>query len=154
MLHEQPDLPARNPLAYVLALFVPYAGKLGSGLGVLIYVYVIGVVAAIAIPAYQDYTVRAVLTQSMNASQHARDTLASAYQTTGRVPADLAAAGVPDSGPNGMSMSLNPKNMALSVVTPRGTLIFTPRQNEQGRIFWTCSPGSQMRPAQVPPGCR
>jgi len=154
VLHEQPDIPSRHPLAYVLALFVPYAGKLGSGLGVLIYVYVIGVVAAIAIPAYQDYTVRAVLAQSMSASQHARDTLASAYETTGHVPADLAAAGLPDSGPNGMSMRLDPKNMALSVATPRGTLLFTPRQNAQGRIFWTCGPGSQMRPSQLPPGCR
>ncbi|HET9331223.1 MAG TPA: M48 family metalloprotease, partial [Steroidobacteraceae bacterium] len=138
VLHEAPDIPARHPLAYVLALFVPYAGKLGSGLGVLIYVYVIGVVAAIAIPAYQDHSVRALLTQSMNASQHARDTLASAYLSTGHVPADLAAAGLPERGPNGISMRLNPKNMALSVETPHGTLIFTPRQNEQGGIFWTC----------------
>jgi len=154
VLHEKPDLPARNPLAYVLAAFVPYAGKLGSGIGLLIYVYVIGVLAAIAIPAYQDYGVRAALTQAMNASQHARDTLSGSYQTTKQIPERLAAVGIDERGPNGLTMSVDPKNMVLTVESARGTLIFTPRADKQGRIFWVCSAGPEMRPAQLPTSCK
>ena len=59
VLDRTPEIPRRNPLAYLLAIFVPYAGRMGAGFGVLIYVYFVGIIAAIAIPAYQNYTVRA-----------------------------------------------------------------------------------------------
>jgi len=154
VLHEDADIPGRNPFAYVLAAFVPYAGRVGSGLGVLLYVYVIGVLAAIAIPAYQDYTARAVLTVAMQESQHARDALVASYQATGHIPESLAAVGVQESAPHGVTLSLNSKGMVLTVASPKGTLVFTPRQSRDGAIVWTCSAGSQMRPGQLPPACR
>ncbi len=40
--------PSRNPFAYLLAIFVPYGGRLGGGFAFLILVYIIGVLAAIA----------------------------------------------------------------------------------------------------------
>ena len=45
--------PARHKLAYVLAAFIPYAGRLGGGFGFLILLYVVGVMAAIANPGLQ-----------------------------------------------------------------------------------------------------
>jgi Zn-dependent protease with chaperone function/type II secretory pathway pseudopilin PulG len=155
VLHEQPDIPGRNPFAYVLAAFVPYAGKLGSGLGVLLYVYVIGMLAAIAIPAYQDYTVRADLTASVNSSQRARDALVSYYLANKQVPESLSVAGIDQSAPNAATMSLNPKGMVLTVTSKGHSLVFTPKQDGQGSITWTCSGGLGVsRPAQLPPACR
>ncbi|MEO7208579.1 MAG: hypothetical protein ABI145_17870 [Steroidobacteraceae bacterium] len=87
LLDKNPDIPRRNPFAYLFALFVPYAGRMGAGLGVLIYVYFIGVLAAIAIPAYQDYTVRAVLAGAAADSEAARQQLVQYHLTKNAVPA-------------------------------------------------------------------
>ena len=82
------------------------------------------------------------------------DTLSDSYQTTKQIPESLAAVGIDERGPNGLTMSVDPKNMVLTVESARGTLIFTPRADKQGRIFWVCSAGSEMRPAQLPTSCK
>ncbi len=153
VLHEQPNIPGRNPFAYLLAAFVPYAGRLGSGFGVLIYVYVIGILAAIAVPAYQDYTIRANLTVALNESQTARDGLAHYYLANKQIPASLNAAGIDASAPGGVTMSVDPKGMVLSVTVKGHSLLFTPHRDAQGNVVWACS-GPGLKPAQVPPGCR
>ncbi|MBL6986195.1 MAG: M48 family metalloprotease [Methylobacter sp.] len=58
---ENPNysLPIRNPFAWLFALFVPRLGVGGGMAGLLTMVAVIGILAAISIPAYQDYTKRA-----------------------------------------------------------------------------------------------
>jgi Zn-dependent protease with chaperone function/type II secretory pathway pseudopilin PulG len=50
----EPRLPARNPLAYLLGLFVPRTGGGGAGGGIvslLVVVAIVGIIAAIAIPS-------------------------------------------------------------------------------------------------------
>jgi len=154
LLDKNPEIPRRNPFAYLLALFVPYAGRMGAGVGMLIYVYFIGVLAAIAIPAYQDYTVRAVLTSAAAESQQARQQLVQYYLTQKRVPASLREAEVADQLPNGIQLTLNPNNMALTVHSKRGELVFTPKRDPQGQITWGCTPGNGVKPQQLPQPCR
>jgi Zn-dependent protease with chaperone function/Tfp pilus assembly major pilin PilA len=154
VLHKEPQLPRRNPFAYLLAALVPYAGRLGSGLGFLLYVYVIGILAAVAIPAYQDYTVRAALTQVIIDSQPARDALAARYLQTRTIPSSLDSVGIKDTTRGGATMQLSTENMSLTVQSARGVLVFTPRRDSEGRIVWKCSPASEFRPGQLPPSCR
>jgi Tfp pilus assembly major pilin PilA len=153
VLDLRPKIPRRNPLAYLLALLVPYAGRMGAGLGLLIYVYLIGVIAAIAIPAYQTYTVRAVLTRAAIESQHARQQLASYYLSKQAIPQTLNEAGLPDELPNSVRLSLDPEHMVLTVHSGRVDLIFTPRKGSDGQIAWTCSAGSGLKAAELPPPC-
>lgn len=154
LLDKDPVIPSRNPFAYVLALFVPYAGRMGAGLGALIYVYLIGVIAAIAIPAYQDYTVRALFTGAMAESQPARQQLAHYYLAKNSLPGSLNDAGVSEQLPNGVKLSLNSKGMVLTVRTQRGDLVFTPKRDAQGQISWVCKGGDGTKLQQLPTVCR
>jgi len=154
VLDLHPVIPHRNPLAYVLAAFVPYAGRMGAGIGLLIYVYLIGICAAIGIPAYQDYTVRAVLTAADIESQTARQQLVSYYLAQKAIPQSLSEAGVTDQLPNGVQLSLDTQHMVLTAHTKKGDLVFTPRRQTDGEITWSCSGSEGIKPQQLPLDCR
>jgi len=147
-------LPPRNGFAYLLAIFIPYAGRLGAGFGFLILIYIVGVLAAIALPAYQDYTVRGKIGAAVNGSQSARDALGSYYQKNKKIPESLGAAGVESQLADGTEIKLDPEHMVLTVITKQGQLVFTPAVDAQGRIIWRCTNGEGLKPSQLPPNCR
>ena len=147
-------MPRRNPFAYLLALFVPFAGRLGAGFGVLIMVYIIGVGAAIAIPAYQDYTVRAKLSQVVPATEDARAALAEYYESNEGIPESLEDLDIETVLDDGSELVLDSKNMALTVVTEFGELVFVPALDERKRIVWSCTNGEGLSAASVPATCR
>ena len=60
----------------------------------MIVVAIIGILAAIAIPAYQDYTVRAKLSEAVGALAAAKTSVSEYYISVGEMPADQAASGV------------------------------------------------------------
>ncbi len=146
--------PGRNPLAYLFALFVPYAGRLGAGFGFLILVYIVGVLAAVALPAYQDYTVRARLTTAFIASQPARDALGAYYTSRKETPRSLNDAGAPATLPDGSQLSLDAAEMVLTVTTPQGGMVFTPSLDKQGNISWSCAGAGKTKPSQLPKNCQ
>jgi Zn-dependent protease with chaperone function/Tfp pilus assembly major pilin PilA len=149
------EVPARNPLAYVVSAFVPYGGRVGSGSGLLVSVAIIGILAAVALPAYQDYTARAQLTAAYKNSTPAREALARYYESRQQIPGDLATASIPETLAQGATMSLDGQTMVLTVTTRMGgELLFSPSMDAQNHVVWACSPGSDLRPAQVPSVCR
>jgi type IV pilus assembly protein PilA len=60
----------------------------------MIVVAIIGILAAIAIPAYQDYTIRSQVTEGMNLAGSIKAAVAETYAQNGVWPANLVAAGV------------------------------------------------------------
>ncbi len=150
----QAEVPKRNGFAYVPAVFVPFAGRLGAGFGTLILVYIIGVLAAVALPAYQDYTVKAKLSVAISTSQNARVTLANYYQSKQQTPESLDAAGLPSKLADGSELMLDPEKMVLTIVTKQGQLIFTPSVDARGQIAWSCEGGDGIRQSQLPASCQ
>ncbi|MGZ5036893.1 MAG: pilin, partial [Usitatibacter sp.] len=59
----------------------------------MIVVAIIGILAAIAIPAYQDYTIRAKVTELINAAGVCKTSVAEYYQTKGAMPPDITTSG-------------------------------------------------------------
>jgi len=59
----------------------------------MIVVAIIGILAAIAIPAYQDYTIRAKVTEAVNAMAPGKTAVAEFFTSQGSMPADADEAG-------------------------------------------------------------
>src|SRR5690554_5755354 len=60
----------------------------------MIVVAIIGILAAIAIPAYQDYTIRAKVSEPMTFGDAAKVSVSEFYQTMGRMPNNMTEAGI------------------------------------------------------------
>lgn len=60
----------------------------------MIVIAIIGILAAVALPAYQDYTVRAKMSEVIGFAAAAKTAVAETYQSTGELPGSNAAAGL------------------------------------------------------------
>ena len=63
----------------------------------MIVVAIIGILAAIAIPAYQDYTIRAQVSEGLSLAGGAKAAVTEYYQDRGLMPGDNKTAGLPAS---------------------------------------------------------
>jgi type IV pilus assembly protein PilA len=64
----------------------------------MIVVAIIGILAAIAIPAYQDYTIRSKVTEMINSAGVCKTSVAEYYQSLGLFPTSATQAGCSDIG--------------------------------------------------------
>jgi len=126
----------------------------------MIVIAIIAILAAIAIPAYQDYTIRTQVSEGANLVSSAKLAVAQTFDETGTFPGSNASAGLSPAGSiqgkyvsqvavgaNGVITSTygNEANPAIDTET----LIFTPT-SQGGSISWSCSTGSvdvKYRPA-------
>lgn len=60
----------------------------------MIVVAIIGILAAVAIPAYQDYTIRAKVTEGLSLASAGKTAVSEFFASNGRLPASNASAGM------------------------------------------------------------
>jgi Zn-dependent protease with chaperone function/Tfp pilus assembly major pilin PilA len=154
ILHPEVPMPSRNGFAYFFALFSPYVGPGGGAAGIIVLAAIIGVAAAVGLPAYKDYETRARLTGAYITSEPARRAIADYYALHKSTPPSIDEVGVPATLPDGSQLSLDADSMVLTVETPSGQLVFTPQESADGKVTWHCAGGDGVRPNHLPSLCR
>ncbi len=124
--NEEIRHPRRNFFAGLLSIFVPRFGA-GGGASVLVTIAMIGILAAIAIPAYQDYTIRAQVSEGLNLSGGAKAAVTEFVQDRRVLPTDNVSAGlVPANQITGLYVS--------GVLVEDGVIIITYGNNAHASI--------------------
>jgi type IV pilus assembly protein PilA len=130
----------------------------------MIVVAIIGILAAVALPAYQDYTVRAKVSEVVLAASAGRTTLSEFYGTNGHMPA-VASAGIDLTGSKYVSAvaytttgtdnaTITATAQAIGGLTPTGTVVLTGTGNTaNGKVEWACTAGT-MNPKYLPSSCK
>lgn len=136
----------------------------------MIVVAIIGILAAIAIPAYQDYTQRAQISDAFTVVSGAKTAVAEFAQTNGAYPAtaDIAALDLDIATPAGKYASTVAVTNGSGVITVTmlgagdvgasiagKTVTFTPPANLQtvgGAFTWTCTSNAETK--YLPKSCQ
>ena len=113
----------------------------------MIVVAIIGILAAIAIPAYQDYTIRAQVTEGLNLASAIKAAVAESYADKGTWPVDLAALGIDDAPAGKYVESVTVDNGTIDVlygVDANADKLAThhlglkPMVSANGDVIWVC----------------
>ncbi|HAA45766.1 MAG: pilin [Halomonas sp. 54_146] len=138
----------------------------------MIVVAIIGVLASIAVPQYQNYVARAQVSEAISLASSAKTAVSEYYVTNGEFPVDNATAGLSDdtdikgsyvqSVTVGTGGVITAKMASADVVGALidKTLDFTPTASDadtnSGSITWKCGPGATGGiPTQyLPASCR
>lgn len=125
----------------------------------MIVVAIIGILASLAVSAYQTYTIRAQVAEGLNMAASARTPVIDAFLQSGRPPADRAESGMSPLGTDTSGSYVS----AVDVVDGRvdvtfgnrahadifgKSLSFTPYQSSTNAVIWRCGPSAA--PAGAP----
>jgi type IV pilus assembly protein PilA len=121
----------------------------------MIVVAIIGILAAVALPAYQDYTIRAKVSEVMLAASSGRTTISEAASTEGGLPTSYSVGNqtskyVSGVAWDGTKITATAKSLGGTVT---GTIELTALYNSTtGQVTWTC--GGTIPEKYRPSSCR
>ena len=131
----------------------------------MIVVAIIGILAAVALPAYQDYTVRAKVSELLLASSAPKTSVAEWFQTKSVMPPSATSAGFDVSANtsyvSGITYSATSTVAIITVAgknlggsTPSGTITLTGTGDTgTGKVGWVCARGT-MEAKYLPASCK
>ena len=158
---EQRDrVPSRHWFAWTLACFVPRIA--GGGASFLIVVAIIGILAAVAIPAYQDYAVRARVTEGLSLASAAKVAVSEFYYQNEAACVSNVECGIAPASElssNSVRAIRVGDGAAITVEFSSapidgGTIVLTPYLDDDGALMWDCQGGTlaaKYRPAACRP---
>lgn len=128
----------------------------------MIVVAIIGILAAIALPAYNDYTTRAKVSEGVGLAAAAKSAVSEYRVSQAAYPNGNAQAGLPTTISSkyvqGVTVAASNGLITVAYLTTSGvnadgsTIIFTPTF-ANGVVDWTCTAGD-VRDAYRPSNCR
>jgi len=127
----------------------------------MIVVAIIGILAAVAIPAYQDYTVRTKVSEGLSLASGAKTSVAESRLSGGTWPATNTAAGLSLAGSivgNNVASVQVGANGAITITYSNdaaiagSTVILTPSMGG-GSVTWSCT-GGDVNARYRPGNCR
>ena len=129
----------------------------------MIVVAIIGILAAIAIPAYQDYTIRAQVSEGLNLSGGAKAGVTEYFQDRGSYPATNDIAGLAAGGDirGKYVASVTSVNGLITVLygfdahtTINGQSIEMSPLTHAGSVEWVCKSSGTIVNKHLPAACR
>ncbi|MGI9200227.1 MAG: pilin [Woeseiaceae bacterium] len=130
----------------------------------MIVVAIIGILAALAVPMYLDYTIRGQVAEGLNLSSGAKAAATEYFQDTGTFPTNNSQAGLADAA-NIQGKYVSTISVADNVITVRfgndvnakitgETITFTADTTDPGSILWDCASGGVIEDKHLPSACR
>lgn len=128
----------------------------------MIVVAIIGILAAIAIPAYQDYTKRAHVSEGLQLAGSAKTAVTEYFSANGKMPTSNASAGMASAteitGNAVESVAVGTSGVILitynAKVASNAELTITPTASS-GSITWACAAsGTILQAKWLPASCR
>ncbi len=128
----------------------------------MIVVAIVGILAAIAIPAYQDYTIRSKVSEALGAIAACKTSVTEYYQSNNAVPANLTAAGcssVATTYVSGLDVTNGVIDVTLGAVGGSATgthVMYSPTLAGGNITGWTCNAaaGTTTPSKYLPAVCR
>lgn len=117
----------------------------------MIVIAIIGLLAALGLPMYQDYTVRAKVTELILAATPAKTAVAEAVQTAGAMPSALSLGTQNSQYVASVAYARDATNERVGTITvtateqPRiggKTLQLRAELGTDGQLVWACGPGA------------
>ncbi|MBU2711364.1 NINE protein [Zooshikella harenae] len=146
-LRRYGNVPTSTPIAAIIG-------------GILAVIVIVGILAAIAIPAYQDYVVRAKVREGLTFSEQAREQLSLFIRANNVFPESNTQAGLPETINNEIVSSIRVSKGGLLTIQFRKEITHQPSQTivyrpslVNGWVEWDCSGGS-LEPKFRPSECR